>query len=492
MRRAALLVLAAALATACGTTVPISQQSSALGSDQSGLGGDVVSGTTGSALPSGTTGTTGGTTGTTALPGGSSGSVVPGSTSTTTTGAKAPTSVPTSAIPKSTAPVKVGVLYIEGADQAAAALGIGLTTGDTKAQAKAIIAALNTQGGLAGRTITPVLYGMNASDLSSNPSGVYQAACTSLAQDSKVAFVVSYVNPLASAIACFAKAKIPFLDDQSLLADAVQKQYAASFSAPGDFAPGRLMKNLVDGLWAQGWLTPKSKVGSYTFDTKENIALVESALVPALAAHGLTIVKKAAVSSSVSGVSQSSNASLQYRTAGVDRIIPVSANPLFVMQAASSQGYHPRYALYSSIGPGALLESAAPKDQLAGAAGIGWQPFLDIGAGTKPGPVSANETRCFAIMKAAGQASSSATVKGLQASLCDVLFFLKAAADKVGGAPFDVIRRASPLIGTTFPSANTFRSDVSKRVDGAAGYRDLAYQQDCGCFQYVSGIHPAA
>lgn len=25
--------------------------------------------------------------------------------------------------------------------------------------------------------------------------------------------------------------------------------------------------------------------------------------------------------------------------------------------------------------------------------------------------------------------------------------------------------------------------------DGAAGYRDLAYEQNCGCYQYVSAVH---
>ena len=48
--------------------------------------------------------------------------------------------------------------------------------------------------------------------------------------------------------------------------------------------------------------------------------------------------------------------------------------------------------LNSRLGPGALLETAAPRDQLVNSAGIGWQPYLDIGAGKKPGPVSSRET----------------------------------------------------------------------------------------------------
>jgi hypothetical protein len=134
------------------------------------------------------------------------------------------------------------------------------------------------------------------------------------------------------------------------------------------------------------------------------------------------------------------------------------------------------------------MEGTAPKDQLAGAAGIGWQPQLDIGAGNRGPAVSANETRCFDLMRKTGQASTAPTVRGFQLSLCNVAFFLQAAAAKVGSVPADVVRRASPLIGTSYQPANTFRTDVSRRVDGAAGFKNLAYKQDCTCFQYTSGV----
>jgi hypothetical protein len=121
-----------------------------------------------------------------------------------------------------------------------------------------------------------------------------------------------------------------------------------------------------------------------------------------------------------------------------------------------------------------------------------WQPFLDIGAGTHPGPVSARETLCFQLMRAAGQASTSATVKGFQVQICNAIFSLKVAADAMPSLPADLLAAVRPVIGTSYAPADTFRSDVTRRPDGAAGYRQLAYESGCSCFQYVSAIRTAS
>lgn len=391
------------------------------------------------------------------------------------------------------APLRVGVMYETGTEQLASAMGIsGLTTGDTKAQAAAVFSWVNAHGGLGGHPVVPVYYGISATDLSNNADQAYQAACTSLAEDGKVRFVTTILNLRPVAMPCFAKHGIGVLDDETGVSASTMAKYATHLAAPGEFAMERLLKDLVDDLWSRGWLTASSKVGSFAYDDPDNTALVDGALTRALAAHGLKIASKQRVANDSSGISGASSVSLQFRSAGVDRVIPVGASPLFLMNSASSQNYHPWYALYSYFGPGALLESAAPRDQLAHSAGIGWQPFLDIGAGTRPGPVSSNETLCFAVMKSAGQASSSSTVKGFQAQVCNTVFYLKAMADRLPGIPADLFSASRPLIGTGFPSADTFRTDVTRRVDGAGGYRDLSYEQSRSCFQYTSPIKDAS
>ena len=496
-RRVAAVAGIAALALAgCGSTVQV-RSTSTVGQD--GLG---TTGTTGEGLSASTgSGTSGSPVGTTT--GGTSGVSLGGSstggTSGTTTGAplgttggsgSGATSGATSGGVKSRTPVKVGVVYASGVGAAAAAMGIpGLATGDNQAQAAAVIAWINVHGGLAGHPIKPVYWDI-AKHQGSNAESSMQIACAGLTQDEHVQYVQSIAGIPQSGMACFAKAGVGVLDDETTLSDGDMAKYAAHLGTPGEIAPGRMTSLAVDDLWKRGWLTKASKVGVFSADSSGAHSVVDKFLTPALARYGLKAAKTVYVNpdGGDGGSAASSSAVLQFRSAGVDRVIPVQYSPLFFMATASSQGYHPAYALYSNLGPGALLESTVPKDQLKNAVGIGWQPYLDIGAGKMPGPVSPLETLCFEIMKKAGQASTSATTKGFQVQVCNVLFYLQDLATKRGDVPPDLLTSGRPLLGSTFVSSDTFRTDVTHRTDGVAGYRRLAYQEDCSCFQYVSGV----
>ena len=493
MRRFLLLSGCALALTACGTTVPDAGLRSSGTGAADGLGQATQQ--EGSTSPGGTTDPgalasgggsvtgTGGTSGTTGATG-ATGATTPGAGPTTSAG-RAVTSGP---VRRSTAPVRVGVLYIEGADTVANGLGIsGLSTGDTAAQAKAVADHLNAHGGIGGRPVALYYGKLAASQMSSDQDGAHAAACAQLAQDDKVAYVISYVQLTTNQLACYAKRGVTVLDDQSSTPDAAGAKYAATFGSPGELALGRAATELVEALWRRGWLTSASKVGTLVFDTPDGIALETRYLKPALARHGLTPVT-ARESSSADGANQNSTV-LHFRSAGVDRVIPLGANPLFLMNAAESQGYRPRYALTSTFGPGALLESAAPPNQLKGAAGIGWSKYLDIGSGTKPGAVSPNETLCFSIMKAHRQQSSQATVQAFQVALCNVLFFLEAAGERYGLTPtlLDAVRSG----GLDFGPSDAFAVRMVRgRADGVAAYRDLVYSDACSCFQYDGGNRP--
>lgn len=494
-RAAATASLALALvATGCGSTV---QTDPTAGGPAGALGQPLPGDSLGEAgtLPDGSADPGTGTDGTT--DGGGAGTALPGSPTDPGTGDGSTPIAPgtdpgapadpgtTPEGPAETGALKVSLLYLEGANEMANALGLsGLSTGDAKAQAAAIVERLNADGGVAGREIDLSYTAIDANDMANNRSGALEAACSQLTQDDDVSFVVSYLPLTEGFLSCLAKGGVSLIDDASVLSDTTMATYANTFSAPGDIAPGRMLGELVESLWATGWLTEDSTIGALSYDDEASVSLVNGALAQALARHGLEIAEYQRISNTAAGVSQSSSAVLKYRTAGVDRIIPVNANPLFVMQGASSQGYHPRYALYSLFGPGALMESLAPRDQLEGAAGIGWSPYLDIGRGKKPGAVSSNETLCFDIMKAGGQTTSSATTKALQLQMCNGFFYLEHAAEKVGSAPTNLLGLARAKVGASFAPADTFKSDMSKRPDGVAAIRTLAFSSSCSCFQY--------
>ena len=499
MRRLVGAVALALAVSACGSTVQVRSTAVAGAGGADGLGdpgttGASLTGTTGGALAGSPDGTTGAVSGGTA----GAGSVTsPGATGTTTGSSVAqgqqPSSTGTTSGTARKTPVRVGVVYASGIGAAAAAMGIpGLATGDNKAQAAAVFSWINAHGGLGGHPIQGEYWDV-AQNQGNNAEQTMQIACAALTQDRHVQYLQTIAGMPLSGMSCFAKAGVGVLNDETGLGDADMAKYASHLGNSGEIAPGRMTALAVDDLWQRGWLTRTSKVGIFSADNSGAHAVVDSYLIPALRRHGLTAAKTIYVNpdGGDGGSSQSSSAALQFRSAGVDRIIPVLYSPLFLMNASSTQDYHPGYAVYSNVGPGALLETAVPGDQLENAAGIGWQPYLDIGAGRKPGPVSPRETLCFQIMKDAGQASTSATTKGFEVQVCNALFYLKDLADRLPSMPADLLTAGRALLRNTFVPADTFRVDVTSRTDGVVGYRDLAYEKACSCFQYVSPVKVA-
>lgn len=477
------VALAFALA-ACGSTVQISStatvSSGGLGttggaftSGTSGTGGDVVSGTSGGG--SSTSGSTGGT----------GGQVTTGATGQqlATTGT---ITRPTAPGVSSNEPIKIGVITQPGLEQAAKAFGLdGVTTGDTKAQVNAVVTWIRANGGLGGHPVQVYEYAVDVSDAAWQSN-----ACASMTQDHKVRFVVTVLASLQGLAECLAKAGVGLLADNTNFGDRTMAQYAPILGNPSELGQGRMMTLLVDDLWKRGWLTSTSKIGLLVDDGPDGHATVDGPLTTVLRRHGLkpAVTRYINPKTGDGGSSQSGSAVVGFRAGNVDRIIPVMYSPLYFMIAAESQRYYPAYAMVSAQGPGALLEGTAPANQLKNAAGIGWAPYLDIGKGPKPPPVSTRETLCFQLMRKAGQAATSALIKGFQTQVCDMLFYLKDLADLKPAIPSDLLTSARIQLGKGFVSPATYRVDVTHRTAGVAGYRSLAYLDSCTCFQYVSPV----
>jgi hypothetical protein len=77
--------------------------------------------------------------------------------------------------------------------------------------------------------------------------------------------------------------------------------------------------------------------------------------------------------------------------------------------------------------------------------------------------------------------------------MCDNLFFLR---DALLRAPTFAIAglRAGAETLTHYDAASTFRSTFApgRLHDGASAYRLFAYKSPCSCYEYISGLRPAA
>jgi hypothetical protein len=487
VRRAAGAAALAVLLTACGSTVQVSSTRTVLNPD--GLGGTASTDGALGGVTDGTASVLPGQPGT----GGTQGAAGTRTGTTGTTSAESPTAFSsggpvTSGAMASRKPVTIGVITQQGLESAAKTFGLdGVTTGDTRKQVDAVVAWLKANGGLGGRPIRVIQYD---AQMTGTADSIMTEACNAFTQDDKADYVVTVLSGLKVLAACLKKAGVGLLADNTNFSDKTMAQYAPGLANPSELGAGRMQDLLVDHLWSSGWLTASSKVGVLARDDNDGHEVVEGPLTAALKRHGLDIKVKRYINDTQGdgGSSASGNAVLGFRSQGVDRVFPTGYSPLYFMTAAESQGYRPAYAMVSANGPGALLEGLAPANQLRNAAGIGWQPYLDINKGTKPGPVSTRETLCFDLMKKAGQAATSSLVKGFQAQVCDLLFYLKDLSVLRPDLPKDLLTSARRALGARYVSPATFRVDVTRRTAGMAGYRPLAYEDDCQCFQYTGPL----
>ena len=419
---------------------------------------------------------------------GTTGGALPGQSPTTSAGAGA--SLPGAL--RNHDPVKFGVIYtptLQGSG-AADAIGVaGFTTGDTAAEAKAMADWVNAHGGMGGHPIQLVKV---ADDTPGTADQSAAAVCSSLGEDNHVRYAVTIIGiaPAPSFLPCLARYGIGLLDDETSLDDQTMAKYSDFLANSGELAAGRRQTVMVEDLWKRGWLTAGSKIGILADDGNGARAVVNGPLTAALARHGLRSLSTEYIDAGGSGDggnAQSRSAALQFATLHVDRVLNVMYSPLYFMTAAQSQQYYPAYAVNSDVAPGALLETAAP-GQLRNAVGIGWAPYNDIGKGTPPGPVSKRETQCFDIMRKAGLQMTSPLVRAFAVQICNSFFYLKDLGDRVPTVPRNLFAAGRALLGQAFLSADTFRVDVTHHTDGVAGYRQLAFEQDCQCFQYVSPV----
>jgi len=474
------LVMAFAVA-ACGTTVPGGSLAAGPGS----LGATSNGPSTAGGSVTGADGAPGaGSDASAAIPSTPSGSAASGS------GRPAVSATAPRVQQKDTAPVRVGFIYATNAD-ALQSVGIdGVTTGDGRAQAAAITAWVNAHGGLGGRKLEPYYYGMDVAKSAANGQAEEEAACTAMTQDHHVFAVLAYSNPSAAFDVCLAKAHTVLIDSDAFVDAPLFKQIKDYVYLPSDFLMERANSTYVLGLIRAGFLTPKNKVAVvYGESRTESKRILEGTIKPLLRKHGIPLP----VTYGVQGA-DFSGAVLAAQSAGVDRVLHIALSPLFFMQAAESQQYHPRYGVNSQWLPGALLQTAAPRAQLVGSVGVGWLPSGDVDARANPGPVSRNETLCRQILRAAGEdnaAEPTARVFALQT--CDHVLFLRAALANAPKATPEAMAAEVARLGRGFESATTFRTDFLRgRPDGATSYRIFAFVESCSCYRYEGPLRPTA
>jgi hypothetical protein len=518
------LGLALLLAAGCGTTVPLARQ----GEDATPLGGTPslnqtgAQGTarTGRAGPAsegaGPSSSASAARGGTGLEGGSpvtAGAAKPLATGPNQAGGEANVGGPAASAlgpGVSAKSVAVGIIYVANGSQADAAVGgSSFTTGNELQENQAVVADLNAHGGIAGRTVVPYYASL---DLTSTQSVQVQeqSACASVTQDHRV-FAVLTPEAHDTFIQCVQSAGSSTILDGGLT-DANSASFAAhpSYVEPSSINLDRLATSEVSALASEnyftGWNTltgaagsSATKVGIVSFDDPRYQEAVQNALRPALARIGHAVAdadvqyvyeaqteadagqESAGVSSAVLHLSQDGVTHVVFLEHGG---LPV----LLFLNQAQSQGYHPRYGLNTQDAPEALVQGGeVPAAQMNGAEGIGWIPGADLPFGETNSYLSTpSARRCLSIMNAAGQSPTSADAVLTALTICDQLWFLKAAMEASGPAltRSALVENIDRL--ASFPSALTLGTRFSaSQHDGAGQARRYSYSTGCSCWSYA-------
>ena len=490
----------------CGTTVSTTGSgANSLGVQQGGnpsapsLAGAGATAPGGSLTGAGLTGTTGG------------GGLTSGSTSggATTSGGGA-TTVGSGSVasgqgdgPGVTATtINIGDAYDPDAAAADAALGAANgNPGDTKTETNAVVAYINSHGGVAHRKLNTIWVKTSVQDSADTTS---QRMCSAWTEDTKVFLMQA---PTQLLMQCAANEHAVAVNTGAIAIGTTrqERQYPQVINE-SSFTIDHGMLVTINGLARQGYFRKGAKVGVVTWDDPSYHYGIAAGAQPALARIGLrnVPVQYVAVPQSYGDLGATSasagNAVLKFRAAGIDHVIlldgPAGVNSSGVlvlewMQQASSQHYYPIHGLNSTSAFNGLA-SDYPKSEMEHSVGVSWVPALDMTQADYDAlPKPAMTKLCLQIMKNAGQSASGANAQAVQLAICEHLFFLKQALDKVTG-PLNQQTALAALngMGGSFRSAITFAVNITAaKHDGAEYVRNMAFQDGCSCYRYTSAAY---
>ena len=503
LRATVFLGVAAALATACGTTVSLNAAGKAVNGTSSLSAGSLANSgapgaNSGVVSPNGTTapGAPGSNAGF-SQPGGASASVGAGTGSS-----------PLQAVAPN-APMRIGFLAVD-LNKVGASMGIS-NSSDPLQGFKDMVAYLNHHGGLAGHPIKPDYYTIDGT--TTDMISAAQAACTHFTQDQHDQAVVSAATFGPTINACLAAAHVPNFDAaQWGLDGSGQRQYPGYIPATG-LGEDRYSAALIEAAVANKWLTSKDKLGVLSSSCPWDNRTYDSVEKSLAQRYGFQIYLEQTDcnENGVSGIGQVQSQiqadEVKFRSAGVTVVTFLSewegSYASAFAQDAEQQHWHPYYLLTSESQPAALVQSQGsalsfPKADLPQIRGIGWQPVTDIGTSVPIGSAAqrAQRTACLAMSPSAG-GSREQSDPGIRALLlegfldqCDTLLAVRAIVSADGGrldlsAVAGVFGRAVASLVSTSDLGGSFHAS-SDRFDAAPAASPWIYDGKCSCIRYTA------
>ncbi|MCW2606553.1 MAG: hypothetical protein JWO60_1246, partial [Frankiales bacterium] len=397
------------------------------------------------------------------------------------------------------APVSLGFIVPPG-DGNQANDSAGVETGQTVDLGtvyRGLIAAMNKQGGLAGRRIAPVFHESSAAAADYNAE--YASACATFVEDNKTAAVLTAIGYDGAFTSCLRKGGAFLVDGAAGGADEARMRKETSFLSTGAPTLERRERAVVATGQELASFSRGTVVGALVDSCPETRVGYEKGLVPAAKKAGLSLVaveiQCASGFSDLGAISaQLQNAVLRFRSAGVTQVTFVSntesTGVLLFAQSAESQGYRPGYVLSSRAQPVAL-EQNLPEGQLRGMVGAGWSSPLDVAFDKQPARTKV-QARCLALLTTVGIVPKSGADLYFSYTACDTVFAYEALLQQSGGrSGLADVAAAGGRLGRGLQLPGTYATALSPgRLDAPAVRRSFGYDRGCGCFVHRGGEKP--
>lgn len=445
------------------------------------------------AVDSGSTAPSGGV-GAAPVPGGASGGLVQ-SGSAGSTGGGSGSSVgggagPTGASVQRTASdqgvtaetIKVGFLIPNTAGLGTAGAAATNSRTDLPAVIKAYVDAVNRSGGVAGRKVVYVTTEADPVNASSQ-----QAACIKLATDEKVFAVFDTASTLGVAQNCYAQKGVILTTTASQTNSEQNFQRNGGLLASSGASQNRVLKNWTDLALAAGFIAPgKGKLGILSTECAPDPDAIDGDFKPYLKEKGIAYLDVRLSCDLGTAQQQVAGAVLQFRQAGVDRILP---SAIFVtvnnfLQAAEAQQYRPTY--FCSDMWGLCLDiftSKFPSSQWDKTRGF---TFSHSGEDKAGAPLTPAVQRCSKMLTDAGVPGVTEQM-GKDAgavAICDSFFLWVTAMRNAPPNP----RRANfpnalAAVGDRWESAYAGRAVFGPgKFDGGDDYAPVQWSGGCSCY----------
>ena len=394
----------------------------------------------------------------------------------------------------------MGAVVLEGGAEANEALGNeGITTGDQRRQYEIIFEDLNKRGGILGRKVVPVYHAVDALSQETADSQAQQT-CAAFTEDNEVFAALGGLND--TFLSCMTKAGgVQVISELTNSASSRFKRFPHYFevSSPNLDRQAALW---TPSLKTMGYFGKGAVLGVLTFDDPNFVHALDKVLIPDLRRIGFAPKERILIqpgqrfADSGGVAAQIQNAVLRFNSSGVTHVLIMDERAFitdFFLRGAREQRYFPRYGFNTQNALGFLYsQGSATPEQLKGAAGIGWSPFIGVAPDQDPvSAATAPRRRCLDLMKRGGLVYEDRNAEAIALLQCDMVWFVEETIKL--GEPITManfVANAHKLGSRYLSTVNFANRFESGRHDGAAALRRQAFFEDCTCFKYTSGVIP--